>query len=88
LSATPIADTLGALNDLVDAGAGSDIVRGGIGDDTLQGGVGADSLFGEAGADQLNSRDAFSDRVDGGDGSDTADRDALDRLISVEAVNV
>ena len=44
---------------------------GGAGNDRLDGGTGRDLLFGEDGDDELFS-DSFHNRMDGGDGSDTA----------------
>ena len=52
-------------------GGGDDFIMGGAGNDRLDGGTGRDLLFGEDGDDELFS-DSFHNRMDGGDGSDTA----------------
>jgi len=52
-------------------GGGDDFLIGGAGNDRLDGGAGSDLLFGEAGDDELFS-DVAHNRLDGGDGIDTA----------------
>jgi Ca2+-binding RTX toxin-like protein len=55
---------------------GNDILAGRAGNDTIDGGAGADMLFGDEGHDLLLAKDgAYGDRLDGGDGWDTAERD-------------
>jgi hypothetical protein len=60
--------------------AGANVVDGDRGDDTVTGGAGNDTLHGLAGNDTLNARDGYADRVDCGDGIDTAVVDSLDQV--------
>jgi Ca2+-binding RTX toxin-like protein len=78
----------GAGWDIALGGPGRDVVRGGPGRDDVRGGVGLDRLFGGIGSDLcLNATDGRpGDRVNGGPGTDHADRDAGDRLVAVEVV--
>lgn len=65
--------------------AGNDTLIGGSGSDLLDGGVGRDSLVGKAGNDTFRDQDGAKDTMDGGSGTDVADKfDAgLDVLISI-----
>lgn len=83
--------------DILRGGPGSDIMYGGNGRDVLYGGPGVDDLRGDQNRDRLlggggndgclHAIDAHpGDRVNGGSGTDTADRDNGDILTSVEIV--
>ena len=65
-------------------GDGNDRLSGGGGDDILVGGAGHNRLFGEAGNDTLYAKNGLSDVLEGGPGSDTAQRDAIDSVKNVE----
>jgi Ca2+-binding RTX toxin-like protein len=85
------ADTItgNALANVLAGNGGNDTIRAGAGNDRLVGGAGLDQLFGEAGDDLLYVRStppADADRVDGGDGLDKAQVDALDTRIGIEAL--
>ena len=69
----------GPGRDLLNGGNGNDLLFGGPGADKLQGDHGRDVLYGGAGNDTFFVWDGFADRVDGGDGTDRAFRDKLDR---------
>jgi hypothetical protein len=60
------------------------------GNDTINGGAGNDFLFGNSGDDTLNANDGYADRVSCGPGTDTANIDNFDQLVSddCETVNV
>jgi TolB protein len=73
--------------DVIDAGHGNDRVYGEGGDDVLIGGPGRDRLFGGTGADVLGTRDRARDFLFGGRGHDTAYRDPVDVLSSIENAN-
>jgi uncharacterized delta-60 repeat protein len=82
----------GSGNDLIVGGpfanslvgnAGNDIIWGGEGNDTLVGGTGTDQLFGQGGNDLLLAREGQKDRVDGGPGIDTAQRDNSETVADV-----
>ncbi|HEX3357074.1 MAG TPA: calcium-binding protein [Tepidisphaeraceae bacterium] len=65
--------------------AGNDTLLGGDGNDTLFGNSGRDRLYGQAGNDILFAKDNRSDILDGGPGSDSAQRDpSLDQLLNIE----
>jgi hypothetical protein len=64
--------------DRLEGNDGADVLLGGDGDDTLVGGPDPDRLYGEAGRDELDARDGFADRLDGGPGRDSADSGWLD----------
>ncbi len=83
--------------DTLRGGPGSDIMYGGRGLDVLYGGPGVDDLRGDQNRDRLlggggndgclHAMDGHpGDRVNGGFGTDTADRDLGDQLTSVEIV--
>jgi Ca2+-binding RTX toxin-like protein len=76
----------GGNNDILEGGANDDQIMGGDGNDTLTGGSGADQLFGEAGNDTLFGRDSIADLLDGGSGTDKAQRDStLDSVLNIES---
>ncbi len=68
-------------------GLGNDDLFGGPSADNLQGDAGADDLFGEGGNDVLNGIDSpqSADNLDGGTGTDTCKRDAVDAHVNCEA---
>lgn len=72
-------------NNILKGGGGNDQIRGGDGNDTLYGGTGEDALFGEGGNDVFYSKDSIKDFLSGGLGYDSANRDAIDVINSVEA---
>lgn len=71
------ADTLigGFGKDSLDGGPGNDLLKGGAGNDTLIGGPGKDTLLGQSGNDRLIANDGEKDFLDGGSGTDKAQRD-------------
>jgi Ca2+-binding RTX toxin-like protein len=68
----------------LNGGGGDDLHSGGAGDDRLTGGPGRDRLYGGNGNDNLYGRDNTPDYLDGGPGFDTAQRDAIDGVFSIE----
>jgi uncharacterized delta-60 repeat protein len=76
----------GRANDTLRGSPSNNRLTGGAGDDAIYGGGGRDTLLGGAGNDQLFARDAESvpDTIDGGDGTDRADADAIDAVTGVE----
>jgi Ca2+-binding RTX toxin-like protein len=80
LKANP-ANTVGVF---YEGGAGGDTLEGGAGPDLLRGGDGEDTLLGNNGNDHLDARDAFSDIVGCGVGTDTAILNAGDAFSSCE----
>jgi Ca2+-binding RTX toxin-like protein len=78
LIGSPFADTLignGSVNE----------IRGGGGADLIVGRAAQDRLFGEGAGDSIRSADGTVDDVDCGDGNDSVDSDAVDRLTACEA---
>ena len=73
----------GGSNDKLFGEGGNDILYGGSHNDLIIGGAGIDNLFGLAGNDSLNGLDGEADLLDGGDGDDTADADAIDERVSI-----
>ena len=75
-------------NELI-GGAGNDTIFGGSGNDTLEGDAGNDQLYGQDGNDTLLGQDGQMDTLDGGNGTDTAQRDntssVKDLVLNVEA---
>ncbi|MBC7785712.1 MAG: hypothetical protein H7144_17935 [Burkholderiales bacterium] len=71
-------------NDNLLGGRGNDTVYGADGMDTLTGNLGNDYLDAGAGNDTLYTRDSATDRVFGGTGTDSANRDKADILDSIE----
>lgn len=78
--------TGGSGNDSLIGGKGNDTLVGGGGNDTLVGNSGKDKLFGQAGNDLLQGRDNVADLLDGGDGSDRAQADSVDKLVGIETL--
>jgi hypothetical protein len=85
--------------DTLDGGNGTDYMSGGDDNDSLIGGLGFDRLFGDLGNDTFFARgdlpagldtrpflapESF-DALDGGDGTDRADADPIDRLVNIES---
>ena len=68
----------------LDGGAGNDTIFGADRADVLIGGAGRDVLDGLAGNDQLRALDGEADVLHGGLGTDTAQRDAVDKADGVE----
>jgi Ca2+-binding RTX toxin-like protein len=68
-------------NDRLDGGSGDDRLFGGDGNDVLVGGSGIDRFVGEAGDDVFYARNNDVDILEGGDGTDLADKDLEDVLI-------
>jgi hypothetical protein len=69
--------------------AGANELSAGDGDDTVTGGPGSDMLFGRDGDDTLDARDGETDRVECGNGTDTALVDPFDQVSeSCERVQV
>ena len=65
-------------NDALFGGDQGDVLKGGTGNDSVEGGDGADALDGGDGDDVLRSRDAYTDALVCGAGSDVAVLDAAD----------
>ncbi|HEX3356667.1 MAG TPA: calcium-binding protein [Tepidisphaeraceae bacterium] len=63
---------------------GNDSIHGGMGDDSLIGGPGNDQLFGGMGNDTLIGNDGQKDTLNGGAGTDTAKKDPIDIVTSIE----
>ena len=65
--------------------AKDDVICGLGGGDTITGGLGRDVLLGGSGNDVIHARDGRVDRVDGGQGADTAFLDSKrDKVVRVE----
>lgn len=83
-------DTINGLDgdDTLYGGSGNDTIKGGAGNDTLYAEAGLDKLYGEDGNDTLYARNttADADVLDGGAGTDRAQKDSLDKLTSVETL--
>jgi Ca2+-binding RTX toxin-like protein len=85
------ADTIvgNAFSNVLVGNGGNDVIRGGDGNDKLYGNGGSDKLYGEGGNDLLYSRSsptADADTLDGGAGTDSAQKDSLDVLTGVETI--
>ena len=77
----------GGGNDVLVGSGRPNRLEGRGGNDTLTGGAGRDALYGGAGNDTFYARDAITDTIlDGGDGSDRANKDAADPTQSVESL--
>jgi Ca2+-binding RTX toxin-like protein len=74
--------------DTIVGGAFDDALYGGSGDDTVTGGAGGDVLGGGLGNDVIQARDGVADRIDCGDGTDTAVVDATDVVAGCETVQL
>ncbi|WP_428938402.1 S8 family serine peptidase [Fontivita pretiosa] len=73
-----IAIDAGTLPVSIDAGGGDDVVRSGGGDDLIVAGQGVDRIFAGAGNDRVFARDSLADLIlDGGEGADSAQLDAM-----------
>jgi Ca2+-binding RTX toxin-like protein len=76
-------------NDKLDAGDGDDYLEGNGGNDTLTGGTGRDKLYGNDGNDLLYAKDGKVDTLDGGNGTDKAQRDNTstikDSVLNIES---
>jgi Ca2+-binding RTX toxin-like protein len=68
----------------LDGGAGNDTITGGDRPDVMIGGAGRDVLDGGRGDDQLRALDGEVDVLHGGLGTDSAQRDAADKVDGVE----
>ena len=70
-------------------GAGNDTIWGSGGNDTLYGDAGHDQLHGQDGNDVLYGKDGQTDTLDGGSGTDKAQRDdsssIKDQVLSIES---
>jgi uncharacterized protein YkwD len=75
----------GNQNDRLDGGGNVDHLFGGNDNDTLFGGGSNDKLYGQAGNDFLDGQ-GQSDLINGGPGTDSAQKDPLDSLTSIESV--
>jgi Ca2+-binding RTX toxin-like protein len=78
----------GPGNDTLLGTDGANALRGGGGNDSIDGRGGSDQLSGGGGGDTIQSNDAQSDRVDGGEDSDTCSTDQPDDVLSCEALSV
>jgi Ca2+-binding RTX toxin-like protein len=76
-------------NDKLDAGDGNDYLEGNAGNDTLTGGGGRDKMYGNDGNDLLYAKDGKVDTLNGGNGTDTAQRDnsstTKDSVLNIES---
>jgi hypothetical protein len=77
----------GAGADLIVGSGGANEVDAGPGNDRIDPGAGPDSVQGGAGDDFITTLDGVQDRVDCGEGSDTAVIDAFDTVTGCEAVS-
>jgi hypothetical protein len=68
----------------LDGGAGNDVISGANRPDVLIGGAGRDVLDGGAGNDVLRALDGEADVLHGGLGTDSAEKDAIDKADGVE----
>ena len=74
----------GRGNDTLISEDGADIINGGLGNDSLFGREGADRLSGGAGDDTLVGTGGATDLLNGGPGTDSAQRDSADTAIGIE----
>ncbi len=77
-----------AQNNSLQGNGGNDTIYAGDGDDTVVGGAGADNLFGQDGNDTIYALDGTKDTLDGGAGTDTAQRDTGSVADSVTNIEV
>jgi hypothetical protein len=75
-----------ADSDRLYGNAGNDYLDGGVGNDRLWGDTGVDQLFGNVGNDTLYGHDSTRELLSGGNGTDSAQRDPIDVLSSVERI--
>jgi uncharacterized delta-60 repeat protein len=75
-------------NDDITGNDGADRLDGGSGDDQIDGGTGADQIFGQSGNDIIFAKDGVKDLLNGGSGTDSAQRDnsasVKDDVLSIE----
>jgi Ca2+-binding RTX toxin-like protein len=78
----------GRGNDTIRGSSANNRLVGGAGDDVIYGRGGRDTILGGAGNDLIYARDGdrIADSLDGGDGTDAAQRDLTDLLTSVEGL--
>ena len=76
----------GAGNDRLLGQADADRLYGNDGNDRLEGDAGVDQLFGNSGNDTLYGQDNTRELLSGGTGTDSAQRDSIDVLSSVERI--
>jgi Ca2+-binding RTX toxin-like protein len=79
--------TGGHGNDTIIGNNGSNVLSGGDGNDTIDARGGLDFVDGGPGNDRVLARDGFQDRIDCGDGIDTAIVDAFDSVSGCESVD-
>jgi uncharacterized delta-60 repeat protein len=76
-------------NDSLYGNAGADRLDGGSDNDRLEGGSGADQFFGQSGNDTFFAKDGEKDLLNGGSGTDSAQRDnsasVKDDVLSIES---
>jgi Ca2+-binding RTX toxin-like protein len=73
----------GTQNDQIWGGAGNDTLQGQDGNDVLQGDAGLDELWGLDGDDLLVANDGEMDKLYGGNGTDTAQKDSNESVIEL-----
>jgi uncharacterized delta-60 repeat protein len=77
-----------AGNDVIHLGSGNDYAEGGAGNDTIYGDAGRDQLYGNGGNDTFFAKDNEVDSLDGGSGTDSAQRDnsasVKDSVLNIE----
>jgi Ca2+-binding RTX toxin-like protein len=73
-------------DDLLSGDAGNDTLDGDAGNDILVGGTGADAFFGGAGNDFIFAQDGAVDSLNGGAGTDAAERDGNDVSIQSDVL--
>ncbi|MDB5294653.1 MAG: cya 3, partial [Phycisphaerales bacterium] len=71
-------------NNILKGNGGNDYLGGGGGADFLYGGAGQNALFGNDGNDTFYTKNGIKDYLEGGAGTDKANKDAIDVLNSVE----
>ena len=79
---------LGDGADVVSGSPNPDTIRAAGGDDVIDGAGGHDSVDAEDGNDTVRARDGLGERVDCGQGSDTAELDDVDASVGCESVSV
>jgi hypothetical protein len=85
---TDIEDVYGSDGpDTLIGSAAANVLDGGAGDDTIAGAGGRDNLYGGPGDDRIDARDGLPDRIDCGDGFDSAIVDERDHTTGCEVVD-
>ena len=79
--------TGGSGEDILTGDGRNNVLSGGAGADQITGGGGFDQLYGEEDDDTIAARDGNTERVDCGDGGDSANVDTGDKLSGCEAVD-